>query len=439
MAEAFDSQWLPGLFGGRITSFVSFADIEKGEGWFERLLTELEKADAALLCLTPENLASPWMHFESGMVSRMGKGRVFTYFLGTEARAIQDPLKQIQVTVATEPDTRRLALKLGTLANVAADAIEDKLAAGWAALAAVVREVGPPAMEDVYPGFAQLFERKTFNEHLEDCVDQLWLKRFEGVRDTSRALVANREAVLGAAAPWQAWLYEKIVHQVEAYGDEMRQYLLLERPFEVGEEGRLDFARPRELMARAAPRSLSAACERRCRAIRHGVFCLASSDGAPVLPEALAFAKLQINQFNDKKRLVHAKGLRIDRTVLGLRTPDDLERCARSFWDYDRIMYYKARETEPTTVSTMIELAAQELERARAEEGASKMALHYAVKTLASTIRRNTEPFDRGDALRFVDDLERFLDASGSGEDSGLRLNAREIRETLTLRSPERT
>jgi hypothetical protein len=74
LAEAFASQWLAGVLGDRVTSFLSFADIEKGEGWFERLLAELGKADAALLCLTPENLASPWMHFESGMVSRMGRG-----------------------------------------------------------------------------------------------------------------------------------------------------------------------------------------------------------------------------------------------------------------------------------------------------------------------------------------------------------------------------
>ena len=71
VAEAIAGQWLPEIFGTKVTSFVSFADIEKGEGWFDRLVAELGKADAAVLCLTPENLASPWMHFESGMVSRL--------------------------------------------------------------------------------------------------------------------------------------------------------------------------------------------------------------------------------------------------------------------------------------------------------------------------------------------------------------------------------
>jgi hypothetical protein len=434
MAEAFDSQWLPRVFGGRITSFVSFADIEKGEGWFERLLTELGNADAALVCLTPENLASPWMHFESGMVSRMGKGRVFTYFLGTEARTVRDPLKQIQLTVATELDTKGLTLKLGTLVEVPAQEIENRWATGWEALATALREVGPPSIEDVYPGFAPLFDRKTFNERLEECADQLWLKRYEAVRETSRALVAHRDSVFDATEPWQGWLYEKLLHQIDAYGDEIRQYLLIERPFDIGDGGCIDFAHPQKLAPPPVPRSLSVVCERRCREIRHVVFCLSSPDGAPVLPEALAFAKLKLNQFDDKKRLVHARGWRIDRTALGLRTLDDLERCARSVWDYDRIMYYKVREIESVPVATMLGLAGQELERVRADEDGSKMALHYAVKALASTIRRDTEAFDRGETLRFVEDLEQFLNASGSRDDDPVKRNLAEIRKSLESR-----
>jgi hypothetical protein len=37
---------LPAVLGKQVTSFLSFADIEKGEGWFDILLNELGKADA---------------------------------------------------------------------------------------------------------------------------------------------------------------------------------------------------------------------------------------------------------------------------------------------------------------------------------------------------------------------------------------------------------
>ena len=77
------------MFGDNVTSFVSYANIEAGERWFDRLVIELGKADAAIICLTPENLRSPWLHFESGMVFRLGKGILFTFFLGTDAGTIQ--------------------------------------------------------------------------------------------------------------------------------------------------------------------------------------------------------------------------------------------------------------------------------------------------------------------------------------------------------------
>ena len=436
IAEAFASHWLTGVLGDRVTSFVSFADIEKGEGWFERLLMELGRSDAALLCLTPENLASPWMHFESGMVSRMGKGRVFTYFLGTDAGKVQDPLKQIQVTVCTESDTTKLALKLADLAQVTKSEVEVRLAGAWEELATAIRDVETPRMDDIYLGFPQLFERKTFDERLEDCADQMWLKRHQAVRDTTRALADHREAVRGAAEPWQVWLYEKLIRQVDAYGDEIKQYLLLDRAFEVGDDGRIDFARPRNLAPAAAPRSLSVVCERRCRAIRHIVFCLSSADGTPVLSESLAFAKLGPSHFDDKKRLVHSRGWRVDRTSLGLKSAEDLERCARSVWDYDRIMYYKARETEPTAVSAMIGMAEHELEKVQAEDDASKMALHYSIKTLASTMRDGAlDPLDSRKAALLLDDLQTFLDRSGSDEDDPkIRRNMAEIRVIVASR-----
>ena len=438
IAEAFDGQWLAGVLGDRVTSFLSFEDIRKGEGWFERLLKELEKADAALLCLTPENLGSAWMHFEAGMVSRMGRGRVFTYFLGADPGRVQDPLKQIQVTLATEADTARLARALASLAQVPAIEVEPRLADAWKGLAAAVREVGAPMMEDIHPGFSQLFERKTFQERLEDCADQLWLKRYEGARDTSLALAAQRGAVRAAAEPWQAWLYEKLVRQVDGYVDEIKQYLLLERPFEVGDDGRIQFASPRPLAPAAAPRSLSVVCERRCREIRHVAFCLASMDGAPVLPDSLAFAKLQRNQRDDKKRILHARGDPVGWAALGLRSAEDLERCARSVWDYDRIMYYKAREAEPTTASAMIALVGQELERVSAEPETSKMPLHYSVKTLARTIRGAPPArVDTGDAAALVRDLDDFLKgAVADDEHPKIRQNVEDIRSVLGLPPP---
>ena len=59
LAEAVAGTWLPTMVGNGVSSFVSFANIEKGEDWYDRVAAELSKADAAVLCLTPENLCAP--------------------------------------------------------------------------------------------------------------------------------------------------------------------------------------------------------------------------------------------------------------------------------------------------------------------------------------------------------------------------------------------
>jgi hypothetical protein len=375
VAQAIQETWLPVILGDKVTSFLSSANIRPGEGWFDRLLEELGRTEVAIVCLTPENLASPWMHFEAGMVSRMGRGRVFTYFLGTEAGGVRDPLAQI------------------------------------------------------YPGFGRLFDRKTFDEPLELCSDQRWLKRHEGARVTALDLEAHHAAVLAAAAPWQSWLYDKLARQVGGYVDEIERYLLIERGFGFHDSGSIDFGGARAIDPVSVPPTLSRLCARRCKEIRHAVACLSDARGAPVLAHALPFAKLGKDQFDDKKRLVHA--LEDDVTV----PASDLERCAESFWDYDRIAYYLKGPTERLSWETSVRRVEHEIEKVEADDESSKMVLHYAVKRLAGTLgQAGAEPFDPGVVAGLVDDLQGFLDSEPKEEHRQLRDNVNDIRRMVERR-----
>src|SRR5689334_22311711 len=66
--------WLPKVVGPKLQPTMS-SKIEKGVGWLEALLTHVEGADAGLLCLTPENLTSSWIHFEAGMLGKAVRER----------------------------------------------------------------------------------------------------------------------------------------------------------------------------------------------------------------------------------------------------------------------------------------------------------------------------------------------------------------------------
>src|SRR5262245_1704956 len=48
--------------------FIS-GNIEKGVNWFDSIIGHLKNSKAGIVCLAPENLQSPWQHFEAGALA----------------------------------------------------------------------------------------------------------------------------------------------------------------------------------------------------------------------------------------------------------------------------------------------------------------------------------------------------------------------------------
>lgn len=46
--------------------WVSSEDIEKGARWSATVGQQLEEISFGIICLTPENIARPWINFEAG-------------------------------------------------------------------------------------------------------------------------------------------------------------------------------------------------------------------------------------------------------------------------------------------------------------------------------------------------------------------------------------
>ena len=57
------SVWIPTIIQ-TVEVFYSPDDIAKGENWGNRLSEELEQSNFGIVCLTPENVLAPWIHFE---------------------------------------------------------------------------------------------------------------------------------------------------------------------------------------------------------------------------------------------------------------------------------------------------------------------------------------------------------------------------------------
>jgi hypothetical protein len=89
---------LPSLIND-VEPFVSSEDIEKGAAWFQKIATELEQSSFAIICVTPENLQSRWLHFEAGaLVGRFSQTRVAPLLIELDNSAVSQPLAGMQLT-----------------------------------------------------------------------------------------------------------------------------------------------------------------------------------------------------------------------------------------------------------------------------------------------------------------------------------------------------
>jgi TIR domain len=95
IAEALHN-WLP-LVLHYVSPWLSQADIEAGQRWAEQVAKELEGCNFGILCITKENVASPWVLFEAGALAKsMQESRVMPLLLDLEFQDITGPLAQFQ-------------------------------------------------------------------------------------------------------------------------------------------------------------------------------------------------------------------------------------------------------------------------------------------------------------------------------------------------------
>lgn len=95
LAEALHG-WLP-LVLHYVKPWLSEADVAAGDRWAQAVAKELETSNFGIICVTPENLASPWVLFEAGALAKSMQGaKVIPLLLNLEFSDISGPLAQFQ-------------------------------------------------------------------------------------------------------------------------------------------------------------------------------------------------------------------------------------------------------------------------------------------------------------------------------------------------------
>jgi hypothetical protein len=88
--------WIP-LVLHYAKPWLSDADVSAGDRWATVVAKELETSNFGIICVTPENLNSPWVLFEAGALAKTMQGsKVIPLLFNLEFSDISGPLAQFQ-------------------------------------------------------------------------------------------------------------------------------------------------------------------------------------------------------------------------------------------------------------------------------------------------------------------------------------------------------
>lgn len=96
------NDWLP-LIIQAVEPFYS-PEIEKGARWSDELDRVLEGTRFGIICLTPDNLKSHWIHYEAGALSKTKDAMIWTFLYNLNPSDIIPPLSKFQHTTPEKDD-----------------------------------------------------------------------------------------------------------------------------------------------------------------------------------------------------------------------------------------------------------------------------------------------------------------------------------------------
>jgi len=101
-------QWLPGVIQA-LKPYYTPDDITKGTRWNSEISKELDASKLGIICLTKDNLESPWIMFEAGALSKnIDKSKVCPILFNVELSDIQGPLIQFQAAKFSKTEMKKV-------------------------------------------------------------------------------------------------------------------------------------------------------------------------------------------------------------------------------------------------------------------------------------------------------------------------------------------
>ncbi|MBF0304307.1 MAG: toll/interleukin-1 receptor domain-containing protein [Alphaproteobacteria bacterium] len=136
-------EWFP-LVLHYVSPWLSQSDIQAGERWGVEIAKELEASNFGVICVTRENVTSPWILFESGALAKsMQDGRVIPLLLDLDFKEISGPIAQFQAKKAEQDGIKDLVISLNKAASspIPEPQLDKLFAALWVQLENVIASI----------------------------------------------------------------------------------------------------------------------------------------------------------------------------------------------------------------------------------------------------------------------------------------------------------
>jgi hypothetical protein len=176
-------------------------------------------------------------------------------------------------------DTFRLVNNLLSYLNRDQMSVE-VFAPAWEDLWARLQRIEKEPVTTIFPGLAGLFDRKTFQELVDECTDQSWFQRYDGAVATRDVLQAQKELVAAECDAQLADLYRYLVMAIDGYAMDISALLFEPRTFDLADDG-----------TREIPHGVRAALERRRQEVHQLVAEIIDRRQQPHMPDAVRFAR----------------------------------------------------------------------------------------------------------------------------------------------------
>lgn len=132
LAEVFRN-WLPAVLQA-VRPYFTPSDVEKGSRWSGEIAKELEESSIGIICVTRENIDSPWVNFEAGALSRkFDESHVCPILFGVDTTDLQGPLVQFQTTPFSKSEIKKLVKTINDSSgeNKLSDSVLDNVFDKW--------------------------------------------------------------------------------------------------------------------------------------------------------------------------------------------------------------------------------------------------------------------------------------------------------------------